>query len=114
MDVEQDAQEPHDRQHRQIGVQRATGRSHFRTAIADALDTRLQPPQLTDQVCPVHIAARLSCGKENLHARFACRETTSFELVSTASNRSDTWQPSSPTTRRALSEIWPDSNSCAS
>ena len=68
----QRAQEPHHGQGRQIGVQLATGGGHFRSAVTDALNGRLAPLELANQISAVNIAAGLAGREKDFHALFAC------------------------------------------
>ena len=65
MQVQQRSGEPHHGQRRQVFMQLATDLGHFRPAVSDALNVRPSLLQLSDQICPVQIAARLADREEN-------------------------------------------------
>lgn len=67
MQVEQHAQKPHHGQHREVGVQLATGGGHAGAAIADRFQLGTAGAQGANQVRGVQVATRLADGKEDLH-----------------------------------------------
>jgi hypothetical protein len=67
MYVQKHANDPHDGQFRQIGVQFAACPGHPRSTVADTTDIRPTPSQLGNQVGAVQIAAGFSHGEEDFH-----------------------------------------------
>jgi hypothetical protein len=69
MDVQDHTEEKHDGELREIFVQGAAGRRHPRSAIADGLQVGISRAEFANEVCPMHIAARLANGEKDGHRK---------------------------------------------